>query len=107
MQPITQQTVKRMWERIRKTINVYDKTPHCFRHTFVTFAWRAGMDEKTLQTIGGYADLQTMKGIYTHVEDEDIAKAKAAMKTMFLHSKYDTSCDKTPKMNIKYLKCDL
>ncbi|MBR5224279.1 MAG: NAD(P)/FAD-dependent oxidoreductase, partial [Clostridia bacterium] len=41
------------WERVKKSINVYGKTPHCFRHTFATRAHRAGVDDKTLQTMGG------------------------------------------------------
>ena len=82
-EPVSQQTVKRMWERISRTINVYGKTPHCFRHSFTTLAWRSGMDEKLLQQIGGWADRRTMQNIYTHVQQEDIQKAGTMVTAMF------------------------
>lgn len=41
--PVSQQTVKRMWECISRTINVYGKT----------LVWRSGMNKKLLQQIGG------------------------------------------------------
>ena len=81
--PVTQQIVKRMWQRIAKTINVYGKTPHYFRHTFITFARRAGMEEKTMQTIGGYADISTMRNVYGHTQDEDMQIASGKMEAMF------------------------
>ncbi len=81
--PITQTTCKRMWERIKRTINVYEKTPHYFRHTFMTFANRAGIPEKTLQTIGGYADVQTLRQIYTHTQQEDVEAASSIIQGMF------------------------
>lgn len=81
--PTTEATVRRMWERIAKQINVYGKTPHYFRHTFMTFALRAGVKEKTLQTIGGYADVTTLRKVYTHTQEEDIAAATPIINGMF------------------------
>lgn len=82
--PITEQTMKRMWERIRKTINVYGATPHVFRHTFMTFADREAVPLKTLQSIGGYADIYTLKNRYTHTQREDIEHARKRIDHMFL-----------------------
>lgn len=82
---VSQQIVKRMWERISRTINVYGKTPHSFRHSFTTLAWRNGMDEKLLQQIGGWADRRTMQNIYTHVQQKDIEGAGAIVTAMFSH----------------------
>ena len=59
--PLSFQADRRLWERVKKSINVYGKTPHCFRHTFATRAHRAGVDDKTLQSMGGWKDLATMK----------------------------------------------
>ena len=53
-----------------------EKRPHCFRHTFATRAHRAGVDDKTLQTMGGWKDLATMKNIYVHTQDEDLEIAR-------------------------------
>lgn len=90
---ITQQKIKRMWQRISRQINVYGATPHCFRHTFTTLCHRRGMDDKTLQSIGGWADVSTMRDIYTHTQEKDIEKAAAMMNTIF-SSFCDTECDK-------------
>ena len=81
--PVSQQTVKRMWERISKTINVYGKTPHCTRHTYATFGQRAGIPEKTMQTIGGWADQDTLRNIYTHTQAEDIELARKQIESMY------------------------
>ena len=83
---VSQQKIKRMWERIQRQINVYGTTPHCFRHTFATVCHRKGMDDKTLQSIGGWADVATMRDIYTHTQEQDIDNAAAMMKDMFSSS---------------------
>ena len=82
-QPITEQTMKRMWDRIKKTINVYGATPHVFRHTYMTFADREAVPLKTLQSIGGYADIYTLKNRYTHIQREDIENARKRIDHMF------------------------
>jgi len=82
-QPITEQTMKRMWERIKRTINVYGATPHVFRHTYMTFADRENVPLKTLQSIGGYADIYTLKNRYTHTQREDIEHARSRIDHMF------------------------
>lgn len=74
--PLTFQANRRLWERVKKSINVYGKTPHCFRHTFATIAHRKGVDDKTLQSMGGWADLSTMKNIYIHTQQEDLEQAR-------------------------------
>lgn len=90
-QPITEQTMKRMWERIKKTINVYEATPHVFRHTYMTFADREKVPLKTLQSIGGYADIYTLKNRYTHTQNEDIEYARKCIENMFSPALCDTA----------------
>ncbi|MBQ8619188.1 MAG: site-specific integrase [Clostridia bacterium] len=75
-EPISFQADRRLWERVKNSINVYGKTPHCFRHTFATRAHRAGVDDKTLQSMGGWKDLSTMKNIYIHTQQEDLEIAR-------------------------------
>ena len=81
--PITETTFKRMWERISKSIDLYGATPHVFRHTYMTFAQRAQLSTKTLQTIGGYADLATLQNRYSHTQLEDIEAARKALDSLF------------------------
>lgn len=52
------------------------KTRKPIEHTFATRAHRAGVDDKTLQTMGGWKDLATMKNIYVHTQDEDLEIAR-------------------------------
>ena len=39
----------------------------------------AGVDYKTLQSMGGWKDLATMKNIYIHTQDEDLEIARAIL----------------------------
>lgn len=80
---VTSSTMKRTWERIKTEINVYGATPHCFRHTFTTVCRRSGMDEKTMQVIGGWSDIATMRNVYTHVQQTDLQRAGQLMGGMF------------------------
>ena len=51
-QPLTFQANRRLWERVCAAINVYGKTPHCFRHTFAARAYRAdGSEKKRIEKI--------------------------------------------------------
>ena len=81
-EPLTFQANRRLWERVKKAINVYGKTPHCFRHTFATRAYRMGVSEKTLQTMGGWADLKTMQNVYIHTQHEDFEEARKILTVM-------------------------
>lgn len=75
-QPYTLTTKQRAWQRITSQIDVFGKTPHCFRHTFATMAYRAGVPEKTIQSMGGWKDLATMRNIYIHTQKEDLEAAR-------------------------------
>jgi len=81
--PITEKTFIRMWQRIERTIDLHGATPHIFRHTYMTFAQRARIPAKTLQAIGGYADLSTLQDRYVHTQQEDIEAARTAIEDMF------------------------
>lgn len=64
--------------RIVETINLM-KDPleqmekfsgHCFRHTFATRCFEAGISPKTVQAYMGHATLQMTMNLYTHVTEE-------------------------------------
>ena len=80
--PYTAQTMKRAWERMNKTVNLYGKTAHCFRHTFATIGQRS-ISTKTMQVIGGWSDAQTLNKVYTHTQAEDIELAREQMAKMY------------------------
>jgi len=72
---VTSSYVKRMWERIAREINVYDVTPHGFRHSWTSHMNRLGIDDKTIQIAGGWGDAATMCEVYTHADHEDLRRA--------------------------------
>lgn len=55
-----------------------DATAHSFRHTFVTRAVEAGVPPHVVQQIVGHASA-TMTERYTHLSDDAVMEAFAAM----------------------------
>lgn len=76
--PITQSRYDRAWKRISKTVNLYGATAHILRHTFMTLLASTNADVKTLQAIGGHADMRTTMNCYVHTRDEGIIAAGVA-----------------------------
>ena len=68
-------TYRRMWARIKATINVHNATPHVFRHTYLTILAGLNVDVKTLQAIAGHADIQITMNRYVHKRIEGIQEA--------------------------------
>ena len=54
--PYTQCKMARMWERIAKRINLYNATPHTFRHTYLSILAASNVDPKTIQALAGHSD---------------------------------------------------
>ena len=57
-------------ERINRTINLHDATPHVFRHNFTTLMNDSGSDIKTIQAIIGDADIRATANRYIHTQPE-------------------------------------
>ena len=81
--PITEKSFQWMWRRIGESIDLHGATPHIFRHTYMTLAQRAQISTKTLQSIGGYADLAMLQDRYVHTQKEDIEAARGVIDGMF------------------------
>ena len=47
---------------------------HGLRHSFASLCYSLGIDEITCQRLGGWADYQTMRKIYTHLAESDRLK---------------------------------
>ena len=82
MQPITEMTYKRGWERICRTIDMHGATAHVLRHTYITMA-AAHLDVKTLQTIAGHADISTTMNRYAHGREDKIIQANTLLAGMY------------------------
>lgn len=77
--PISRMSFRRQWERIEKNVNLHSATAHVFRHSYLTMLAGTGVDVKTLQTIGGHADIQTTMNRYVHPVTSNIIDAGSRM----------------------------
>ena len=76
----TGQTYKRMWERIKRTINVHGMVPYEGRHTYLSAMEREGMTGTSIQRAAGHAKLSTTQNNYIH-PDLDIAKKEGTKRS--------------------------
>lgn len=56
---------------------------HGLRHSFASLAYHLGIPELVVMEIGGWANDQTMRKIYTHISQKDVADRAAALMTFF------------------------
>lgn len=56
---------------------------HGLRHSFASLAYHLGVPEKIAMGIGGWADYNTMRKIYTHLAQKDIVKYEEDMTNFF------------------------
>lgn len=55
----------------RSDIDIFEPfSGHCFRHTYATRCFEAGVDEKVVQKQLGHASLQMTKDLYTHLFED-------------------------------------
>ena len=74
-QPYSEQTHKRAWERIQRTIDVHGMIPYEGRHTYLTEMCEARIDMKTMQIIAGHADERMLMRTYVHARPENVVAA--------------------------------
>jgi len=82
-EPYSEQTHKRAWERIQRTIDVHGMIPYEGRHTYLTEMCEAGIDMKTMQTIAGHADERMLMRTYVHARPENVVAAGKMMDAYF------------------------
>jgi len=56
---------------------------HGLRHSFASLAYHLNIPEKVVMEIGGWADNQTMRKIYTHISQKDISDHSSALTGFF------------------------
>lgn len=57
---------------------------HGLRHSFASLAYHLNIPEKVVMEIGGWADNQTMRKIYTHISQKDVSDHASALTSFFL-----------------------
>lgn len=77
--PITLMKYERSMERIKGIVDLHGATAHIFRHSFLTLLSNAGIEPKTIQAIGGHADIQTTMNRYVHSQQNQIRNAGKTM----------------------------
>jgi integrase len=70
---MTYDKYRRRFDKVMKRLNL-EHRPHDTRHTFVTKAKAAGMDEYILKLIVGHAIKDITEKIYTHRTIEDMQR---------------------------------
>ena len=71
---------------------------HGLRHSFASLAFHLNMPEKVAMQIGGWANDQTMRKIYTHLSQAEVAKHAQAF-TSFFEEKADSENADTKDSN--------
>ena len=56
---------------------------HGLRHSFASLAFHLNMPEKVAMQIGGWSNDQTMRKIYTHLSQADVARHADAFTSFF------------------------
>lgn len=57
---------------------------HGLRHSFASLSYHLNIPEKVVMEIGGWADNQTMRKIYTHISQKDVSDHANALTGFFL-----------------------
>lgn len=69
--PITKGEFIQWWDDLKLGV-----TPHQLRHAYVTEMYEAGVSAEMAMTQTGHSDIRTMRGIYTHIRNNQIDKAR-------------------------------
>lgn len=94
--PLTKSVLSTSWERYcrahglahkdearsskaGRTVWACDLDRHTLRHEYATILYDAGIDAKLAQELLGHADLSTTLSVYTHIRQNRLAQAAAAL----------------------------
>lgn len=97
--PLCDQTIIDAIDRIVNEINscrdeaeLFERiSPHCFRHTFATRCFEAGIPPKTVQVLLGHATLDMTMNLYTHVMDDKKDEAVIALNDYYFDIEQQSS----------------
>lgn len=76
-------TIRKGINRVCAKCGLPEVGVHGLRHSFASLAYHLGIPEKITMEIGGWADGQTMRKIYTHVAQADRTKYTDKLSTFF------------------------
>ena len=79
--PLTEQAQRRMWQRIKETIDVHGMIPYEARHTYITAMYAEGVPPKLMQDTAGHANFNTTAKNYIHTQPKQIQEVGAIMQS--------------------------
>ncbi len=85
-------TVPVLINRACRAAGVPEVGTHGLRHSFASLAYHLGLSELETMELGGWSDAGTMRKIYTHLSQNDRAKAQNKM-TAFYENACSRACD--------------
>ena len=68
---------------------------HGLRHSFASLAYHLGFSDLQTMEFGGWSDIQTVRGIYTHIAKIDRVKATNAMTNFYKNANENANEEKT------------
>lgn len=86
-------TILRHINRICRENSLPEVGLHGLRHSFASLAYHLGIPEMIAAEIGGWADIGTMRKIYTHLAEADIAARSRDFVNFFSRSTPSTPSD--------------
>ena len=72
--PLTDMSIRRLYERIQSLTNVLNFTPHVCRHTFATRLIERGANPKSVADLLGHKDVAFTLRIYTTIDYSHLQK---------------------------------
>ena len=84
-------------DRICKSASLPPVGIHGLRHSFASLAVHLGLPEETAMAIGGWSDFHTMRKIYTHISNKDMADHVQALTAFYKNA--NKNANKLEKVN--------
>lgn len=78
-----QNTLRLGIHKICKEAGITDVTVHGLRHSFASLAYHLRIPERIAMEIGGWANINTMQKVYTHIAKSDISRYQTELQNFY------------------------
>lgn len=85
-----QNTLRLGIHKICKDAGITNVTVHGLRHSFASLAYHLRIPERIAMEIGGWANINTMQKVYTHIAKSDISRYQTELQKFYLGSNVTT-----------------
>lgn len=85
----------RTMEDVCNILGIPNVGAHGLRHSFASLAYHLGFSDLQTMEFGGWSDIQTVRGIYTHIAKIDRVKATNAMTNFYKNANENANEEKT------------